>query len=79
MQCEIYKGRKKADTYIFLESPADFEKIPESIRNFMGELTLVMNLELSSETRLACETPEVVTKNIEDQGFHIQLPPSDFK
>lgn len=77
MMCEIFKGRRKSDTYLYVESPADFERVPESIRNLMGELEKVMDLEIVATTKLARENPQNVLANIGENGFHIQLPPKD--
>ena len=77
MLCEIYKGKRKEDTYLFIESPADFEKLPENIKAIFGDLSLVMELEININTKLARDKAENVLGNIEENGFHIQLPPKD--
>jgi len=77
MLCEIYKGKRKEDTYLFIEAPADFEQLPENIKTIFGDLSLVMELEIKNDTKLAREKAENVLGNIESNGFHIQLPPKD--
>ena len=53
MNCAIYKGHRKPDTYLFIEEKDSFERIPEALMTMMGELTLVIELELSPERKLA--------------------------
>ncbi len=77
MLCEIYKGKTKPDTYVYLKAPAEFENMPESIRAMMGELSLVMELDIIDITKLAREKAINVLDNIDVYGFHIQLPPKD--
>jgi len=45
MKCVVYKGRKKYDTYLFVEQEDDFSRIPESLLTMLGELELVMSVE----------------------------------
>lgn len=78
MQCEIYKGKRKEDTYLYLEAPADFECLPDNIKAIFGEFFLVMELEICEGTKLAREKATNVLANIEANGFHIQLPPKDY-
>ena len=77
MQCEIYKGKRKEGTYLYLEAPADFERLPNNIKSIFGEFFFVMELEINEETKLAREKAVNVIANIFANGFHIQLPPKD--
>lgn len=75
MLCEIYKSQKKEETYVFLQKGRLQKDLPKILRELMGELSFVMELEISEQTRLARESPVVVLENIKTQGFHLQLPP----
>ena len=76
MDCEIYKSVKKSDTYLYFMKPADLELLPETLSKSLGKLEYVMALTLSPEKKLAREDVVKVMENIQQQGFHIQMPPS---
>ena len=75
MRCEVFKSRKQQETYVYLEKGTPREDLPQILRDLMGELTFVMELEISEQTRLAREKPVLVLENIKKQGFHLQLAP----
>lgn len=75
MKCDIYRSEKKENTYLYLKHPANFELIPEALNTSLGKLTHVMELELSSDKKLAREDVTSVIENLTDQGFHLQIPP----
>jgi len=76
IDCEIYKSVKKEDTYLYFKKPVDFELIPAALSKSLGKLEFVMALKLSFEKKLAREDVVKVIANIEQQGFHLQMPPS---
>lgn len=74
MKCYIYRCSRKPDMYIYLAEQDDFSKVPSEIFNSLGIVSFAMELELSPDKRLAKENPAVVMKNLEENGFHLQLP-----
>lgn len=76
MNCVIYKGSRKADTYLFVEQKDCFERLPKALLEMLGSLELVMELELSEERKLAQANPAEVIKHLAEQGFYVQMPPS---
>lgn len=79
MKCAIYKGIKKDDTYLFVEHKDDFSRVSESLLRVLGPLNMVMQLDLTTDTRLARVNANDVIKQLHDNGFYLQLPPSDYK
>ena len=79
MQCYIYKSLKKADLYVYLDRKDDFSRLPEACFKLMGNLEYVMNLELTSERKLARENTDKVLKNLHEKGFFIQMPPMNLE
>jgi uncharacterized protein YcgL (UPF0745 family) len=75
MQCEIYKGRKKPDTYLYMESPGDFSRLPPSLPDMLGALELVMTLELGNDRKLARANAREIITALKQQGYYLQLPP----
>ena len=74
MNCVIYKASKKANTYLFVENENDFSKVPAPLLNLLGILEIVMELEISENTKLAEASTEKVISEIKESGFYLQLP-----
>jgi len=70
----IYRSEKKADCYIYLNKTVANFDLPIPVRKVLGDLVLVMELDVEPETKLALSDPEKVLSAIEDQGFYIQMP-----
>ncbi len=77
MQCAVYKGRKKQDTYLFVEQADDFSRVPESLIAMLGELEFVMELSLEFDRQLARTDTQSLKSAILNQGFYLQPPPGD--
>lgn len=75
MHCAIYKGHKKIDHYLYVEKEDDFSRVPEALLNILGNLELVMTLELSSDRTLAQADINQVRNSLRDQGYYFQMPP----
>lgn len=78
MQAYVYKSQRKADTFVYLAARDDFERIPESLRAPLGELTFVLEVALTPGRKLARENTETVRQNLASNGFHLQFPPRIF-
>lgn len=76
MKTYIYKSRKKDELYLYITTKDDFSTVPQALYDSMGkEPIFVMELELSENKALARENVVTVMKNLETQGFHVQMPP----
>jgi len=75
MQCEIYKCSKKDQTYLYVPKPIDQDELPEALLDVLGTLSLVMELEITVETKLAREEAKEVINEIKSKGFYLQMPP----
>lgn len=75
MHCAIYKGPKKIDHYLYVEQEGDFSRVPQALLDFLGQLQLVMTLELDAERKLAQADAELVRKALREQGYYLQMPP----
>lgn len=74
MKSYIYRCSRKPDMYLYLAEQDDFSKIPEHILNSLGTVEFALELELNADKKLAREDPAAVIKNLEKEGFHLQLP-----
>lgn len=75
MLCFIYKSLKKEELYLYVDKKDDFSSLPENLFNSFGPLQFVMELQLSSERKLAREDVGKVIASLENKGFYIQMPP----
>lgn len=76
MKSYIYKSSKKDELYIYLTTKDDFSKVPQALYDSMGkEPVFVMEVELNAERKLAREDVNIVMRNLEANGFHVQVPP----
>ena len=74
MLCTIYKSLKKQDTYLYVAAKDDFSRVPASLLRLLGQPVHVMDLELSPERKLAQENVVEVMKNLQERGWHLQMP-----
>ncbi|RZA31350.1 MAG: YcgL domain-containing protein [Lysobacteraceae bacterium] len=78
MQAYVYKSTRKADTFVYLAERDDFQRLPQTLREPLGELVFVLEVALTPGRKLARENTETVRHNLASQGFHIQFPPQIF-
>jgi len=75
MQCAIYKGTKKTDHYLYIEKEDDFSRVPQALLDMLGQLNLVISLELSAGRQLAQADVNDVMQQLTEQGYYFQMPP----
>ncbi len=76
MQAYVYKSLRKADTYVFLSARDDFARLPDPVREQLGSLQFVLEVELSEQRKLARVDATTVREHLQSRGFHIQFPPT---
>jgi len=74
MICYIYRCSRKPDMYIYLAEEDNFSNVPKEIFNSLGIISFAMELEINPDRKLARENPEKVMENLNENGFHLQLP-----
>ena len=74
MECNIYKGKRKQDHYLFMPVTTPLDDIPGSILEMLGEMELVMKLDITEQSNLAQSEARAVLDTISEKGFYIQLP-----
>lgn len=80
MICAVYKSQRKTDTYVYVVKQEDAEKdldvIPEVVALPLGDLTHVMDIDLSSREQLARIDINELKKALQENGLYIQMPRS---
>jgi uncharacterized protein YcgL (UPF0745 family) len=75
MQCVVYKSFKQFDYFLFVKKEDEFTRVPGSLRQMLGVLEKVMDLELDESRKLAQADVVVVMQQIEERGYYLQMPP----
>lgn len=74
MNCYIYRCSRKEDLYIYIAEKDDFSSVPAEIMRSLGIIEFALELELAADSKLARENTSTVMKNLQQKGFHLQLP-----
>ena len=72
---KVYKGSRKADTYLYVDFAEELSRVPEALLAQFGETEEVLALKLTAERKLARANAADVLAQIEAAGFYLQLPP----
>ncbi len=71
----VYKGSRRAETYLYVPGEDDFQRVPEDLLTALGTLELVMQIELDERRRLARVDAKEVMKGVSRVGYFLQLAP----
>ena len=71
----IYKGSRRAETYLYVPEENDFQRVPKDLLDALGTLELVMQIELDERRRLARVDAKDVMKGVSRVGYFLQLAP----
>ncbi len=73
MNVFVYRSLKKNGYYLYVPEKGNFEKIPETLTNALGQLEFALEFELVEGRRLATENPQKVRDNLKNPGYHLQM------
>lgn len=76
MHCYVYRSSVKDGLYVYLIDEDGLDTLPAPVLKQLGKPELAMSLDLATRASLGHEDIAVVRKNLETQGFHIQMPKS---
>jgi uncharacterized protein YcgL (UPF0745 family) len=76
-RCFIYKSLRKADAYLYVVEADDFSAVPATLREMLGRLEYVMELQITPDRKLARADTVQVIDALSGQGYYLQLPPAD--
>jgi uncharacterized protein YcgL (UPF0745 family) len=77
MHTWIYKGSRKANTYLYITEKDNFEQVPDALLDLLGELEFILHVELTPERKLAKANATDLRLQLDSSGFFLQLPPGD--
>ena len=79
VKCHIYRCSRRDEMYLYVHEQKTTSELPEDLLKLVKNLTHVMELELSEERKLAREDVLAVMQNLEEKGYHLQMPPDPMK
>ena len=71
----MYKTSSHKNLFLYVSEAEGLSRVPQSLLCRFVDRLLVLNFELKVGNVLAKEDPEVVLRNIDQRGYHLQLPP----
>jgi len=74
---KIYKTRRKLDMYLYVDYSEDLTRVPQALLDQFGNPELALSLQLGAEKPLARADAGEVLVAIAEQGFYLQMPPTD--
>ena len=79
MLTAVYKSKKKADTFLFVEKRDDFSKVPEPLLALFGQPIYVMIINLAKRDHLGGADLDTVKAALADpdKGYYLQIPPPE--
>jgi uncharacterized protein YcgL (UPF0745 family) len=78
MICYVYRSNRKRDTYLYIKQKDDFSQIPETVLTIFGPPEYSLSFDLHAEKKLAQADALEVINQLENTGFYLQLPKSDY-
>jgi uncharacterized protein YcgL (UPF0745 family) len=75
MQCVVYKSLKQLDYYLYVNKDEELQRVPDGLKQLLGRLQKVLELELGSGRILAQADAGEVLRQIEERGYYLQMPP----
>lgn len=73
----IYKGSRRAETYLYVAEENNFKDVPAELLQAMGKLALVMELDIDEQRKLARVEAKTVIKSVLKAGYFLQMPPME--
>ena len=73
--CNIYKSRRKEETYLFVSLKDDLSRVPDVLLETFGRPELVTKILITPERKFAIADATKVLDSIDQKGFYLQLPP----
>lgn len=77
MHAFVYASHRRPDAYLWLRQRDAFDDLPDALREQLGDLRFVLELDLDAERTLPNADAAAVLAKLTEQGWYLQLPPAD--
>jgi uncharacterized protein YcgL (UPF0745 family) len=75
--CDVYRSSRKDFLYLYVTADDGLERVPDELMKQFGEPEKTLSFELTADRTLAREDPVKIMANLQEKGYHLQLPPAD--
>ena len=75
VSCQVYRATREDEMYVYIRDDLEPDNLPKELLLLVKQLEPVMGLELSPDRKLAREDVNQVIENLQQQGYHLQMPP----
>jgi len=75
MLCVVYKSLRQFDYYLYVKKDDGFSRLPDGLKQILGVLEKVIDLDLDENRTLAQADVVEVMRQIEGKGYFLQMPP----
>lgn len=75
--CSIYKSPRKDGMYLYVLRADALKQVPASLLSAFGTPVHAFDMVLTPERTLAREDIHKVLENLDNQGYHLQMPPPE--
>lgn len=75
--CSIYHSSKKTGMYLYVLRADALKRVPAQLLELFGRPKHAFDLVLTPERTLLREDITEVLKNLDEQGYHLQMPPPE--
>lgn len=76
MRVFVYQSQKKPGTYLYLSARDGFNRVPDFIQKPLLPWQPSLEFELTEGRKLARIDASVLKRNLLEQGFYLQFPPT---
>ena len=73
--CSIFRSSRKPGMYLYVPRAKGVTEVPEALLKLFGKPEHAMDMVLSEQRKLAREDIHQVLDNLQNQGYHLQMPP----
>jgi hypothetical protein len=73
--CDVFKSVKHTDMYLYVRKEDGLDRVPAELIEKFGPREKALTFELTPDRKLAREDARKVLANIDEHGYHLQLPP----
>ena len=75
--CSIYHSSKKMGMYLYVLRADALRRVPAPLLELFGAPKHAFDLVLTPERTLVREDITQVLRNLDEQGYHLQMPPPE--
>lgn len=76
MMVLVYRSSKKDGLYVYVLEESMLERLPDPLLKQLGSPEQALTFDLETRKTLGSENPDEVRANLNERGYHVQMPRS---